>query len=186
MPRGGTGNRTELRVKEEPGGGPAGGEWWMICRSGVGRVEAMTLPCWGGEALALFGHEEEAEIFLRSLGAGGSSGDWWVRESRCGEVASVLCGPCANAQRVTLDPPPAMPGGWMVEIASVDRGAFLAYLLARGGTGQGTGRRAHENAASPRRTLRAASSVSEGSARRGTMRREERGRTWVARGKRDL
>jgi hypothetical protein len=61
----------------------------MICRSGIGGVEAMTLRCCGGEALPLFGHEEEAEIFLWSLGSERSYSGWWIRESRCGEVAFV-------------------------------------------------------------------------------------------------
>jgi hypothetical protein len=41
--------------------------WWMICRPAKGGVEAKMVPCHGGRALALFGHEEEAGLFLWSL-----------------------------------------------------------------------------------------------------------------------
>ena len=102
--------------------------WWMIYRLGDGGVEALTLPCFGGKALALFGHEEEAQIFLWSLGSERSHGGWRIRESRSGEVASVLCGPCMNVERVTLDPPPTMGAGWTVMLASVDRDEFLVHL----------------------------------------------------------
>ena len=151
-----TGNRTVQGAKGGPGVGPAAAEWWMICRPVTGDVEAMTLPCCSGKALALFGHEEEAELFLRSLGAEGLRGGWRVREGRRGEVVSVLCGPCAHVQRVVLDPPPAMADDWTVALASVRRGDFLARLLAIDHAGQGAGRWARENAEGQQRSLRAA------------------------------
>ncbi len=178
----GTGDR---RVRwEEYGseGGPAVDWWWMICRSGAGGVEALTLPCFGGRALALFGHEEEAGLFLRSLGVEASDVGWRVRESRCGEVASVLYGPCANVQRVVLDPPQAMSAGWTLALASVHRGDFLARLLARDDAGQGAGRRTLENPAGTHRALRAAFLVTEGAARRVAL----RGGPWMTRGERKL
>ncbi len=92
------GRRTQHDVPEDVG-------WWMIHRSGVGVEEVMTLPCGGGEALALFSQEEEAEPFLWSLTLGGLENGWHARESRYAEIASVLYGPVANARRVALDPP---------------------------------------------------------------------------------
>ena len=145
----------------------------------------MTLSRCGGEALALFGYAEEAELFLRSLGTE-VSGGWRIRESRCGEVASVLYGPCARVERVTLDPPPTMPTSWAVALASMERDDFLAHLLAREGADQGSGRRARGNAAGTRRNLRPASPLQEGSACRRTVRRKDRKRTWVTRGERGL
>ena len=44
----------------------------------------------GGEALAVFGHEEEAEMYL-GLWAPGDG--WRAREIGAGELASVLRGP---------------------------------------------------------------------------------------------
>jgi hypothetical protein len=63
-------------------------------------------------------------------------------ESRCGEIASVLCGPCANVERVVLDPLPAMVADGTAALVSVDRAAFLESLLATDGTvgGPGAGR----------------------------------------------
>jgi hypothetical protein len=107
------------------------GRWWMICRSGAGRVEAMTLPCGGEEALALFGHKKEAELFLRSLASDGPESGWYIREGRRWEVASVLYGPCADAKRVVLDPMPAMVAEGTATLVSVDRVTFVARLLAR-------------------------------------------------------
>jgi hypothetical protein len=59
-------------------------KWWMICRSGAGRPEAMTLTCGGGRALALFCHEEEAELFSWSLALDGFENGWRVREGSAG------------------------------------------------------------------------------------------------------
>ena len=109
----------------------------MIWRSVGGRVETMTVPCYGGEALVLFGHEEEAKLFLRSCGADYDAG-WRIRESRTGEVASVLCGPCANVERVVLDPPPMTVAEGLAALASTDRAGFVAYLLAPDGAAEGS------------------------------------------------
>jgi hypothetical protein len=178
-----SGDLASRRVGGEPDEATVVPAWWLICRSAAGGIEVLTLPCCGGEALVLFGHEEEAELFLWSLGTEGSGG-WRIKESRCGEVASVLLGPCANVQRVVLDPPPVMMACWTVALASMDRDDFLAHALALEGAGQGVGRWARRNAAGTRRKLRPASLVRESSSCRRTMRKEHR-RRWVARGKRD-
>jgi hypothetical protein len=119
--------------------------WWMICRSAKGGVEVMTVPCRGGQALALFGHDEEAELFLWSLGEEGYGAGWRIRESHSGEVASVLYGPCVNVGGVVLDPLPAMVADGTAALASVDRLGFVTSLLAAGGASGGP---------STRRTLR--------------------------------
>jgi hypothetical protein len=100
-------------------GRPEAARWWVICRSGTGGVEAMTLPCGG----------EEAELYLWSLAFEGLENGWYVRESRCGEIASVLYG--ANARRVALDPLPMMAEEGTIELVSLDRFDFLVGLLAR-------------------------------------------------------
>jgi hypothetical protein len=47
--------------------------------------------------------EEEAELFLR---LGRLGGGWRVREGRRGGIVSVFHGPCADVERVALDPLP--------------------------------------------------------------------------------
>ena len=56
------------------------------------------------EALAVFSHPEEAEMFVRMVGADAES--WRVRETSAGEVVSLLYGPCRGAKTVALDPLP--------------------------------------------------------------------------------
>ena len=101
----------------------------------------MTIPCRGGRALALFGHGEEAELFLGTFGDEGFDAGWRIRESRCGEVASVLCGPCADVERVVLDPLPAMVADGLAALVSVDRDGFMATMLTTGGAAAGPGAR---------------------------------------------
>ncbi len=112
-------------------GRPEAARWWVICRSGTGGVETMTLPCGGEEALALFGHEEEAELYLWSLAFEGLENGWYVRESRRGEIASVLYG--ANARRAALDPLPMMAEEGTIELVSLDRFDFVVGLMAHDG-----------------------------------------------------
>ena len=106
-------------------------KWWMICRYGVDRPEAMTLPRGGGRALALFCHEEEAELFLWSLASDGLENGWRVREGQRGEIVSMLCGP--NAGRVALDPLPTMASEDTIALVSLDRFDFVVGLLAHEG-----------------------------------------------------
>jgi hypothetical protein len=79
-------------------------KWWMICRSGADRPAAMTLPCGGGRALALFGHEEKAELFLWSLALDGLENGWRIREGQHAEIVSMRHGPHSRAGRVALEP----------------------------------------------------------------------------------
>ena len=79
-----------------------------------------------GEILPVFSYKEEAEMFLR-LGVSGKG--WRVRESTCGELASVLYGPCRDVEQVYLDPLPDMVCGRMVGLASMSRKDFVGALL---------------------------------------------------------
>jgi hypothetical protein len=85
----------------------------------------------GGEALAVFGHEEEAEMYL-GLWAPGDG--WRTREVGAGELASLLRGPSwPGARGVALDPlPGALAGaaGFNLLLAGMDRVRF-AQRLAR-------------------------------------------------------
>src|SRR4028119_289610 len=76
--------------------------WWIISRVRGGRVEAMTVSRGREALLAVFGHEEAAGMFLWSLGPGKAADGWRVAETRSGELASVLYGPCGGADGVAL------------------------------------------------------------------------------------
>ena len=100
-------------------GGLAGSSTlWLIARDAGGRSEPPREPLLvddeggggrGGEALAVFGHEEEAEMYL-GLWAPGDG--WRAREIGTGELASVLRGPSwPGARRVALDPLPGALAG---------------------------------------------------------------------------
>jgi hypothetical protein len=77
--------------------------------------------------LVIFGHEEEAEMFLY-LGGYGDDG-WHVRESSIGEIVSVLCGPCSCVEGVALDPLPVMVGDRTLRLVWLGRERFLDQLL---------------------------------------------------------
>lgn len=83
--------------------------YWTIVRDGSSRVDVFTVdPDERGEALAVFGFEEEAELFLclAEMGAG-----WLAHETTSGELVSMLYGPCAGVERVVLDPLPCRISG---------------------------------------------------------------------------
>ena len=117
-------------------GGLAGSAVWLIARDAGGRSEPPGEPLLvddggrGGEALAVFGHEEEAEMYL-GLWAPGDG--WRARQVGAGELASVLRGPSwPGARRVALDPlPEALAGATAFNLqVGMDRDRF-AERLAR-------------------------------------------------------
>jgi hypothetical protein len=110
-------------------GGRRHKRWWLIAKNGNSRVELLT-TCRdedGGETLPVFGHEEEAEIFLH-LGGYGDDG-WSARESSIGEIVSVLCGPCSCVEGVALDPLPVMVDDRTLGLVWLGRERFLDQLL---------------------------------------------------------
>jgi hypothetical protein len=107
--------------------------WWLIVDGESGFLEVLALKLGGGEeVLAVFGFEEEAELFLR-LGAGGdgppSRRGWVARETGAGELASLLLGPLSGVGGVVLDPLPGWLGGSLVGLPSIRRQDFVARLL---------------------------------------------------------
>ncbi len=85
-------------------GGRRHKRWWLIAKNGNSRVEFLPTGREGscGKTLVVFGHEEEAEMFVY-LGGYGDYG-WRARESSSGEIVSVLYGSCSDAEGVALDP----------------------------------------------------------------------------------
>ena len=116
-------NRTHLAGRQP--GRPPGSTYWLIAKVENGRMEALTVDGGGDEALPVFSHEEEAELFLC---LGGIGGGWRARESSAGEVVSLLFGPCAGVASVALDPLPGTVAGAMIELVSLSRERFLDRL----------------------------------------------------------
>lgn len=102
--------------------------YWLIVRSEAGRTQGLTVdPDGPGEALAVFGFEEEARISLGVLGAG-----WQLRETTAGELIQILLGPsCAGIGFVALDPLPEIVSRRMVGLVSLSRERFVDRLIAR-------------------------------------------------------
>src|SRR3712207_6942665 len=85
---------------------PSGSAFWLIFADEHQLMHPLTVALpWGGEALAFFSSEEEAQMFLW-LGTYG--GGWRTRGTSTGEDISLLYGPCSEARSVTLDPFPEM------------------------------------------------------------------------------
>ena len=119
---------TEAEATRPPGRAPRSA-YWLITKNENGRIEVLTTNLAEGEqALPVFGHEEEGEMFL-SLGGAGDG--WRVRESTAGELVSVLHGPCARVRCVALDPVPVMLVERTVGLVSLSRERFVDLVLSR-------------------------------------------------------
>ena len=93
---------------------------WVIAKQRCNGPEVFTI---GTDVLPVFSFEEEAQMFL---GLGHAADGWQVRETTCGELVSVLHGPCREVEHVTLDPVPGI-----VDLVSLSRRAFVRPLLER-------------------------------------------------------
>jgi hypothetical protein len=104
--------------------------YWLIAKNENGRVEVLVDALAGSEeeALLVFSHEEEADLFL-SLSEAGDDG-WRARESTAGELVSVLYGPCAGAKGVVLDPLPEMVAQRTLGLVSLSRECFMDLVLS--------------------------------------------------------
>jgi hypothetical protein len=104
--------------------------YWLLVRNENGGLEAPATDLAGGEeALLVFSHKEEAEMFLR-LGQAGFDG-WQARETTAGELTSVLYGLCAGVERVALDPLPDMLAERTIGLVSLSRERFVDFVLGR-------------------------------------------------------
>lgn len=98
-------------------------------------MEVLTTKLTGDEAsLPVFSIEEEAASFLRSLSPEFALGSGWrVRETRAGELVSVLYGPCREVERVALDLSPEMyqmGASATADLVSVGRKSFADSLVS--------------------------------------------------------
>ena len=91
---------------------------WLIAEQRPNGLEVFTI---GSDVLPVFSFREEAEMFL---GLGHDADGWQVKETTCGELASVLYGPCREVTSVSLDPVLGM-----VEFVSLSRERFIEVLL---------------------------------------------------------
>ena len=116
-------------IERRPGRRPVL-SYWLIAKNENGRIEVLTaLLADGEEALPIFSYEQEAELFLGFQAAGSG---WRVRESTAGELISVLCGPCAGAKEVSLDPLPEMVTEGTLGLVNLSRKRFVNLVLTRG------------------------------------------------------
>jgi hypothetical protein len=105
--------------------------YWLITKDENGRLEALVTSFTSTEqALPVFSHEEEAELFLRLWEVEGEG--WQIRESTAGEIISVLYDPCVGAKHVALDPLPEMVIERTLGLVSLSRERFLELVLSRG------------------------------------------------------
>ena len=127
-PESGT-NRVK-RTAEQASRRAPGSSYWLVARNENGRLEVLATGLAGAEeAVPIFSHEEEAEMFLRLWEVGFDG--WQVRESSTGELISVLSGPCASVERVALDPLPEMLVERTVGLVSLSRERFVDLVLSR-------------------------------------------------------
>jgi hypothetical protein len=109
---------------------PPGPAYWLITRNEYCRIEVLTIHLAEGETtLPVFSFEEEAQMYL---GFEASGNCWRVRETRAGELVSVLLGLCAHVGHVILDPLPQMVTDETVGLLSLDRKSFVRDLLDEG------------------------------------------------------
>ncbi len=104
--------------------------YWLITKYENGRLEVLvTSFASTEEALPVFSHEEEAELFLRLWEVEGEG--WQVRECTVGEIISVLYDPCVGVKHVALDPLPEMVAERTLGLVSLSRERVLELMLSR-------------------------------------------------------
>lgn len=108
--------------------GTSHASYWLIEKNANGPMELLIFElASGADVLPVFGFREEAELFLEL----GSCKDWRIRESRAGEIISVLYGPCADVEGVALDPLPEMVAEKTVGLVCLSRQRFVDRITDR-------------------------------------------------------
>ena len=107
-----------------------GSMFWVVFADECRLTCPLTLGLEGGkEALAVFSHQEEADMLLRWFGAAGEG--WHIRQTSAGEVISLLYGPCCGANTVALDPSPQMLADSFLSTVALERGRFVRWVTSR-------------------------------------------------------
>lgn len=141
--------REQDLVTERGAARPPGPAYWLIAKNENCRIEVLTVGlAEGEEALPVFSFEEEAQMYL---GFEASGDGWRIRETRAGELVSVLFGLCARVGHVTLDPLPQMVTDETVRLLTLDRKSFVQDLLdeseLKGGAARGLRKRYRKRSA---------------------------------------
>jgi hypothetical protein len=101
--------------------------FWLIEKIEDGPMEMLTVDLEGGqEALSIFSHQEEAEMFLW---LGRLTDSWRARKSEGTEIARVLSAPRAGIGFVVLDPLPQVFAEHRVDLVSLTREHFTLRLM---------------------------------------------------------
>ena len=107
-----------------------GSMFWVVFADECRLTCPLTLGLEGGkEALAVFRHQEEADMLLRWFGTAGEG--WHIRQTSAGEVVSLLYGPCCGANTVALDPSPQMLADGFISTVALQRGRFVRWVTSR-------------------------------------------------------
>ena len=107
-----------------------GSMFWVVFADECRLTCPLTLGLEGGkEALAVFSHQEEADMLLRWFGTAGEG--WHIRQTSAGEVVSLLYGPCCGANTVALDPSPQMLADGFLSSVVLERGRFVRWVTSR-------------------------------------------------------
>jgi len=121
-------NRVE-RTTERVARARPGTAYWLITKNESRRIEVLTIDGKDEEALPVFSHPDEAEMFLW---LGGLDNGWHARESAAGELTSILYGLCAGVKKVALDPLPQMLEEKTYGLVSLSRKRFIDRVLSSG------------------------------------------------------
>ena len=101
--------------------------WWLLARHSDSQREVLTLTHGGSEVLPVFSFRDEAEMYLLIE----RLGDWQIRETDVGELASVLSEQCARVRSVALDPLPSTLAEEVAELVSLSRERFVSRVVRR-------------------------------------------------------
>ncbi|MCA1719362.1 MAG: hypothetical protein LC781_21915 [Actinobacteria bacterium] len=101
-------------------------ELYVIARRRSRSPELMRLPCKVGEALTVFSSGHAPDSFLRLRGL---EEDWFVRATSPGELVSLLFGPYASIDWVSLNPHARLLLQEDARATMLKRESFVALLL---------------------------------------------------------
>jgi hypothetical protein len=119
--------RGESREGAEPMNGMKPSSYWLIIRDVRDRMEVLTVWLTGhGEALPVFSFGEDARNFCERRGL--ESG-WHGKEISIEELALVLCGLCADVERIALDPLLQTDAEMLVALTYMRCEDFLTFLF---------------------------------------------------------